>query len=659
MKRINLLWIIWIFVTLEFKDVACVSYPGVYRNEVPIIVPGASPIETAFVTERYGINYECIETCYPILNLCDDKCSVMPELPECLQCQRLPDIQPTPIIIETPPFEPIPPYEPISPYEPIPSSFDRPVTPIVSYPLPLPRPPLFPKPNPPNVPIFPSPPRPFLPEVSLPPAYELMPPTPTLPDIPQPPDVQPLKPDLPKLPIVPPVPVPPEVETEIPPQVTVPDVPLPNIFEEVTPELPPAPILPHVPQPPQYENRLPPLPKLPEPPQLKPSAPILPEIPLPPQPILPEVPLPQLEIDLPPQPMLPDMEIYSQLQPELPYVPMPHKYPEFVDEFPNKVPSITIYEPPQTPVMQPVIPEIVRIPSPVSPEKTIIVTAYPDNPEQPIVTEYRDICSDYCLQKRNISECEICLKTGVPADHLELCSNCLVNPSEPDCELCYPILFNLCREFCIFEENEPDCSMCYPQPIILTEEVVNTPVPILPTPIEYCPEYCALTPMSPECEGCGIGVEVIEKVCIDICAGYCLDNPNDEQCAVCYSEDIPDIVQNPVEWPTLEVINYQCCYGDYCTPMPRNGICPVVCKDQCTTACSNDCFNPTCPDCQEIVALNEYQRTQFMIWLKSKLSDMKSRYMAMIEACIRRTELMYERELQAIEMEVDTSLALA
>ncbi len=93
--------------------------------------------------------------------------------------------------------------------------------------------------------------------------------------------------------------------------------------------------------------------------------------------------------------------------------------------------------------------------------------------------------------------------------------------------------------------------------------------------------------------------------------------------------------------------------------MPRNGQCPVVCKELCKSACSNECFNPTCPDCQEIVALNEIRRTQFMIWLKTKLSDMKSRYMAMIEACIRRTELMYERELQAIETEVDTSFLLA
>lgn len=684
------------------------SYPGVYRNELPHIVSGASPIENIFVTERYGINYECIETCYPILNICDDKCSVMPDLPECLQCQRLPAAQPTPIIIETPPYEPRPP------------SFE----PIVHYPSRLPRPPMIPIVQRPNAhrPIIRPPTRPILPDIPRPLDFEMfVPPTPT-----QPPELEIFAPDLPLQPISPPVPEFELVEPESPPPIivydgfdteihrpTIPTVPHPPAFEAFQPKLPPITILPDIPRPPQLEIELPPHPIRFDVPQ-----PILPKIPLspelPPQPILHELlQYPQFETDF-----LPDNQIYSQIQlPEpgflqtmYPFVALPHKFEEFEPEFTSvplsEVPLITIFEPPQAPVIQPIFPEIlnpsvVQIPNLVSTEQPILVTNYPENilyPETMVYipevqsnfdseeaglvadkdilqppNEYQDICNDYCLLKRNISECEICLKTGVPADHLDLCSNCLVNPSEPDCDLCYPILLNLCREFCIFEENEPDCSICYPQPsielpLILPNELVNIPAPILHpimeyvpiTPQEICPEYCVLTPTSPECEGCVIGVEMIEKVCIDICSGYCLENPNDEQCAVCYTADIIEPNEEITEeFPTLEEINYQCCYGDYCTPMPRNGICPVVCKELCTTACSNDCFNPRCPDCQEVVALNEHRRTQFMIWLKSKLSDMKSRYMAMIEACIRRTELMYERELQAIETEVDTSFLLA
>lgn len=554
-----------------------------------------------------------------------------------------------------------------------------------------------------------SPPEIIIYDIPKPPKLEVfqteLPPQPTVLDVPRPPKFEHFQPELPPKPILEEVPRPPQQEVELPPQ----------------------PILPEVPRPPQFAPVLP-------------TQPILSENPLTPefemiQPVLPELPRPpQIETDLVPPPLLPDVQIYSQfqhLQPEFssqplfPNIPLPPRFEQFEPQFPSDVPQypmidifepelpeITIYESP--PVIKPIFPEIlnpsfIQIPHLVSPEQEIIVPQYfeptwPVNvPEQmlyvpeiqsifeseeagltvdkgilhlPTVNEYQDICNDYCLLKRNISECEICLKTGVPADHLELCSNCLVNPSEPDCELCYPILLNLCREFCIFEENEPDCSICYPQPlielpVIFNEELVNIPAPMLPTSMEYvpiipqeiCPEYCVLTPTAPECDGCVIGVEVIEKVCVDICSGYCLENPNDEQCTICYTAIIPDVNEmiegTPEELPTLEVINYQCCYGDYCTPMPRNGVCPVVCKELCTTACSNECFNPTCPDCQEVVALNEVRRTQFMIWLKTKLSDMKSRYMTMIEACIRRTELMYERELQAIEMEVDTSFLLA
>lgn len=663
----------------------------------------------------------------------------MPDLPECLHCQ--PTAQPTPIIIETPPYEPRQP------------SFEHPVQPVLPYPSRRPRPPMIPKPISPNVhrPIFRQPPRPILPDIPRPPQFENFEPpvlpTPILPDIPQPPELEIFDSELPPQPFLPTVPKPPvfePIELESPPQVIVYDISEPPELEVFQTELPPQPALIDVPRPPVFEHfqpelpRKPVLPEVPRPPQFTPALPPQPEIPLSPE--FEITPSPPILLELPPPPqtdLLPDMQIYSQFQlfePEfptqqpLPYIPLP---PQFETQFPPELtlpdlpqhpmidtfafeipelPPITIYEPPQSPIMLPIRPEIVnpsliQIPHLMPIEQEIIVPNYivPHHPETmlyvpevqsiyeseeaglvvdngilqlPTVTEYQDICNDYCLLKRNNSECEICLKTGAPADHLELCSNCLVNPSQPDCELCYPILLNLCREFCIFEENEPDCSICYPQPlielpVIINEELVDIPVPELPTLTEYvpivpqevCPEHCVLTPTAPECDGCVIGVDVIEKVCVDICAGYCLENPNDEQCAVCYAMVIPAVEESSEgttqELPILEIINYQCCYGDYCTPMPRNGVCPVVCKELCTTACSNECFNPTCPDCQEIVALNELRRTHFMIWLKSKLSDMKSRYMTMIEACIRRTELLYERELQAIEMEVDTSFLRA
>lgn len=678
----------------KFQDIICVSYPGVYRNEPPVIIPGASPIESVFVTERYGVNYECIETCYPVLNICDGKCNVMPDLPECSQCQRLPTVQPTPIIIETPPYVPRPP------------AFEHPAPPIVSFP----RPPLFPKPNLPN----PQPPRPMMPDI---------------PHAPHVPDVEVLEPDSPELPDVPElelpdltsVPVAPESgnsQTEFPIEVPNTHSPHSNLFEHLQPrpQLPPKPILPNVPRPPKFEPMLPSQPIIPDVPH---TAPNLPNIPSPPKSILPERPLPSQPIlsnvppppkpnlskpPLPSEPILPeppiapeftnllplppDVEIYPEpdfLQPMFPHFPPPPKYEDF---YIPDVPSVSVYEPHEMPVMQPILPEtlnpeFIRVPGLLPPDQDVLTPEnilYPESvvylPEivsetagvpvdkdllEPPMPE-QDICNDYCLMKRNTSECEMCLKAEVSPNHSELCTNCLANPSGPDCELCYPILLNLCREFCIFEENEPDCSICYPQllieaPVILPDSFFNP----LPTPIEYvpdvCPEYCVHAPMSPQCEGCGI--QIVEKVCIDICAGYCLENPQDEQCGICFEQVTDaDLIERP-EVPELQVINFQCCYGDYCTPMPRSGICPVVCKEQCTSACSDECFNPTCPECQELMALNEYRRTQFMIWLKSKLSDMKSRYMAMIEACIRRTELMYERELQAIEVEVDTSLLLA
>lgn len=620
-------------------------------------------------------------------------------------------------------------------------------------------------PRPPQFEIFEPVPTPVFPDITQSPALEFLqpelPPQPILPSVPRPPVFDLVQPELPPQPVLLDVPRPPELEfeTELPPRPTISNIPHPPVLEHLQPEQPPKPFIPEVPQPPK-----PFIPKVPQPPKYEldsPSQPIslepefppkqfVPEVPqppqlepaLPPHPIIPEFPRPpQFEPKLPPKPSLPDVPVHPQfLEPELPpksifpNVPLPPQFeffePElppqsFLPDFPqapiieifespmDDSPSVIIYEPPQVPLIEPVIPEIINanfedIPPFISPHQPNIIIpelpqyyepsypASPFNPETmhyiqefspliydkaglvvdrdyvqpPMVNEYQDICNDYCLLKRNISECEMCLKTGVPADYLELCSNCLVSPSEPDCELCYPILLNLCREFCIFEENEPDCSICYPQPkpLIQLPETLNEE-PIFATVIEYvppqevCPEYCVLTPTSAECAGCVLGVEIVEKVCIDICSGYCLENPDDVQCSVCYATTYGNFVEyNEAtfeELPTLEVINYQCCYGEYCTPMPRNGVCPVVCKDLCTTACSNECFNPTCPDCQEVVALNEHRRNQFMIWLKSKLSDMKSRYMAMIEACIRRTELMYERELQAIEVEVDTSFLLA
>lgn len=641
-----------------------------YRNEPPLIVPGASPIETVFVTERYGIDCECIETCYPILNLCNDKCKVMPDLPECSQCQRLPAAQPTPIIIET------------APYVPRPPSFERPAEPLISYP----HPPLFPKPNPSNLP-----PKPIIPEIPRPPKFEdlgLVPPTPMLPEILQPPEVGILQPNLSSLPDLPDLTIVHEA-----PQLQDFDAEIGDFKPVPLNELPPKVVLPNIPRPPKLEPQPPMQPIIPDVPEVVTVLPILPEIALP----SPPDSLPPLELlPISEFPMPPDGHIYFEhqlLEPQtIFHVPSHLEYEDLKEEF--LIPGVSyvgVFESPQPPVIQPiysdiVYPELVEIPNPVSPEQTILVTENLLHPEtvlympdiQPIygseeaviivdkgilqppaISDYQHICNDDCLLQRNISECEICLKTGVPDDQLELCTKCLVNPSEPDCELCYPILLNLCREFCIFEENEADCSSCYPQQFIEVPEI-NAPMEYIPilSP-DVCPEHCLLTPMSLECARCGMGVEVVEKVCVDICAGYCLDNPSDEQCTVCYTSGIENVDVKIEEQPKFEVINYQCCYGDYCTPMPRNGICPVVCKEPCTTECSNDCFNPTCPDCQEIIALNEFRRSQFMIWLKSKLSDMKSRYMEMIEACIRRTELMYERELQAIEMEVDTSLLLA
>lgn len=403
---------------------------------------------------------------------------------------------------------------------------------------------------------------------------------------------------------------------------------LPECFKCQTPNIiETEPFLPEVPMLPQI--------KLPTPPPRHPMAPA-PLPPPPPRTIVPKFEVPQIsEVELPPLPQIeippapptfdvPQPVILPSHQPEVPTMVLPpisspvqiQPPPEHItlksfctdycELHPNDMNCNICYEPQEPPLPTVELPEF-------------LPTYEPELPAMSQSISIEMFCSDYCQNEPIRPECNICV---LPESNLS---------AEP--------IFsqqNFCNDFCAFNPDDSECEICNPS-------------------IDFCNEYCIFMPHAQECRVC----QLPEKH-LNICNDYCPNYPEAPECELCHGKPHTDINENE----QIIESDGQCCYGTHCIPMPRSGICPEICTVSCNKSSSNtchsqSCINPICPQrCAATEALHHKYKMQFMMWLNRKLTEMKAKYSAMIEACIKRTETLYESELRAIEIDAGTEYGI-
>lgn len=158
--------------------------------------------------------------------------------------------------------------------------------------------------------------------------------------------------------------------------------------------------------------------------------------------------------------------------------------------------------------------------------------------------------------------------------------------------------------------------------------------------IEMCNKICPFRPDIPACAECTKVMQILSQ------GGA--TTPVTEPEAVSIDPHTHSIIFKP-EIISMGKVQKQCCYLDQCEVVPYDFRCDTRCYEPCDQICTGRCFvNPQCPNkCIEIRI--QLFKIKYQIWLANKLNEIKLKYRAMAEACMLKTKMAYEAEMESMK----------
>lgn len=158
--------------------------------------------------------------------------------------------------------------------------------------------------------------------------------------------------------------------------------------------------------------------------------------------------------------------------------------------------------------------------------------------------------------------------------------------------------------------------------------------------MDMCNKICPFKPNVPECSKCAKVYSQANEI-QDMLPRRMLPQPE----AIVVEPSSHAIMFTP-EVVVTGIERKQCCYLDQCSTVPLDAECGMRCYEPCDAVCTGHCLvNPQCPHECDKVRLEQY-KLRYQMWLAQKLNQIKLKYRAMATACLLKTRLAFDGEVQ-------------